>query len=162
MSNARTTSYPQALTERSASRKLPLGTIRDEGSKVYKYIEFNANSPGTASAAGDMMYYEDYDLSLVTGDISAAAGGATDALGAGVLMASLADGEFGWIQTEGRYGPLNTDVGNSPTVNCPVTSHDGADNAWLKRAAGTADEPQIGIMQDVTGSAMVILLQCPR
>lgn len=96
--------FVQALTERSTTQKDSLGDIRWEGNKCYKYVVFNDGAANEAGVAGEVCYYygasgvgtAGYDDSEVTSDISDSV-----EVGAGVLVAALDDGEYGWIQIKG-------------------------------------------------------------
>lgn len=70
--------------------------------KVYKFVQYESAVGAVAAVAGNVAYY--YAPSgvsagantVVTSDLSDSAG-----LGAGVLQAVIADGEYGWIQIKG-------------------------------------------------------------
>lgn len=81
-----------------------VGTIRFEGNKVYKYIQYEAGAGAVAGVAGNVTYYYAaggasagaHASNIVTSDLSD-----SNEVGAGVLQAALADGEYGWIQIKG-------------------------------------------------------------
>lgn len=88
------------LDRRDTTPAFPLGTIheQDDG-KVYKYVQYDTGAGGVAAVAGQVAYYYlagGTQTYKVTSDLS-------DSLeiGAGVLQAALADGEYGWIQIQG-------------------------------------------------------------
>lgn len=70
--------------------------------KVYKFVKYNSGAGSVAAVAGNVCYY--YAASgtsagqntEVTSDLSDSAG-----LGAGVLQAVIASGDYGWIQIKG-------------------------------------------------------------
>lgn len=67
--------------------------------KVYKFIQYEAGTAAVAGVAGEVAYYvadTGYPAHVVTSDLSD-----SSEVGAGVLQASLADGEYGWIQIKG-------------------------------------------------------------
>lgn len=78
------------------------GEIGPEGpEKYYKYIKYEAGAAAVSGVAGEVAYYAkiavgDATATIVTSDLSD-----SDEVGAGVLQASLADGEFGWVQVKG-------------------------------------------------------------
>ena len=101
-----------------------LGTIRFEGNNVYKYITYHAGAT-TTGAVGDVVGYVSttgYANSDVTPDVSA-----TDGVGAGVLKASMTDGQFGWIQIKGA-ATLSTAIG-SGADGAAITTNGASDRA---------------------------------
>jgi len=70
--------------------------------KVYKFVQYNSGAGTVAAAAGNVCYYYAPSgtsagaTTVVTSDLSDSAG-----VGAGVLQAVIATGEYGWIQTKG-------------------------------------------------------------
>lgn len=87
------------LTGNDVSAKEPLGTIRREGNKTYKYIQYKVGSGTVAAVAGNVCYYtaEGYQSHQVTSDLSDSI-----EVGAGVLQAALTADYYGWIQVKGR------------------------------------------------------------
>jgi hypothetical protein len=76
-----------------------LGTLRWEGNKCYKYIQYSEEAAAVDGVADEVCYYvgtAGYANNDVTSDLSA-----SDEVGAGVLQASLSDNEYGWIQIKG-------------------------------------------------------------
>ncbi len=67
--------------------------------KVYKYIQYDTGAGAVAAVAGNVAYYytlDGYKNNQVTSDLSDSV-----EIGAGVLQAALADGEYGWVQIKG-------------------------------------------------------------
>ena len=70
--------------------------------KVYKFVQYDTGAGPVAATAGNVCYYyapggtSAGATTVVTSDLSDSAG-----LGAGVLMAAPADGEYCWIQIKG-------------------------------------------------------------
>jgi len=70
--------------------------------KVYKFVQYNSGAGPVAAAAGNVCYFYAPSgtsagaTTVVTSDLSDSAG-----VGAGVLQAVIATGEYGWIQTKG-------------------------------------------------------------
>jgi len=76
---------------------------RAEDGKAYKYVKYEDGVAAIAGVAGEVCYYfADTGVigNIVTSDLSSSGSAGTE-VGAGVLQASLADGEYGWIQTRG-------------------------------------------------------------
>lgn len=81
-----------------------LGAIgQTSDGNLYKYVQYDTGAGPVAAVAGNIAYYyapggaSAGSTTVVTSDLSDSAG-----LGAGVLQAVLADGEYGWIQIRGR------------------------------------------------------------
>lgn len=92
------------LTANDATPKFVLGTIGQASTGyLYKYVQYETAAGTVAAVAGNVCYYyapsgvSAGSTTVVTSDISDSAG-----LGAGILQAVLADGEYGWIQIKGR------------------------------------------------------------
>lgn len=87
------------LDDISTTDKEGVGTLRFEGNKVYKYIQYSEEAAAVDGVAGEVAYYvatTGYANNDVTSDLSA-----SNEVGAGVLQASLSDNEYGWIQIKG-------------------------------------------------------------
>ena len=75
------------------------GAVVGSPAKVYKYVQYDTGSAGTAAVAGEVAYYytlDGYKNNQVTSDLSDSV-----EIGAGVLQAVMTDGQFGWIQISG-------------------------------------------------------------
>mgnify|MGYP003393025749 CR=1 FL=1 len=78
----------------------PLGGLHfAPDGKIYKLVLYDSGAGPVAAVAGNVAYYytlDGYKLSTVTSDLS-------DSLeiGAGVLQAAPADGEYCWVQIKG-------------------------------------------------------------
>ena len=74
----------------------------DSTGKKYKFVKYNSGAGAVAAVAGNIAYYyapggtSAGATTEVTSDLSDSAG-----LGAGVLQAVIANGEYGWIQIRG-------------------------------------------------------------
>jgi hypothetical protein len=95
------------LSAIDATAEFKLGTCAgdigtDGPQKMYKYVKYDAATAAVAGVAGEVAYYAtvavagDATATIVTSDLSD-----SDAVGAGVLQASLTDGTYGWVQTKG-------------------------------------------------------------
>lgn len=90
--------FAASLTDIATFDKDGLGAIRFEGDKIYKYIKYNNGTVNTEGLAGHFVTYfgvAGHDNSEVTFDHS------DGTVGAGVLVAALQDGNFGYIQIQG-------------------------------------------------------------
>jgi hypothetical protein len=75
------------------------GTIVWNENKAYKFVQYDTGAGGIAAVIGNVCYYytlDGYKNNVVTSDLSDSV-----EIGAGVLMAAPADGEYCWIQIKG-------------------------------------------------------------
>ena len=75
------------------------GAVIDSPTKLYKYVQYDTGTVGTAAVAGEACYYytlDGYKNNQVTSDLSDSV-----EIGAGILQAVMTDGQFGWIQIKG-------------------------------------------------------------
>lgn len=116
--------FATSLTEKSDKDLEGVGAIRFEGNNVYKWVKYDTGAGAVAAVKGNVAYYytlDGYKLNTVTSDLSDSI-----ELGAGVLMAAPADGEFCWIQIRGA-ATLNTALtaGADGDPLTPTGSSDG-------------------------------------
>ena len=93
------TTYLTSLSESYTTDREGLGTIRWEKTKCYKWVQYDTGAGGVAAVVGNVCYYytlDGYKNVVVTSDVSDSI-----AIGAGVLMAVAADGEYCWVQIKG-------------------------------------------------------------
>ena len=75
------------------------GAVIGSPTKLYKYVQYDTGSVGTAAVAGEACYYytlDGYKNNQVTSDLSDSV-----EIGAGILQAIMTDGQFGWVQIKG-------------------------------------------------------------
>jgi len=153
------------LTDTGSKLLYPLGTQRwDKNAlKRYRYVEYD-NGDAIAAVVGKCVGYTSASLGagtwLVTPDISAMDGSSgAKAVGAGVMLSVIADGEYGWIQVEGISDALAQDL-TAGAVGDECTAVGASDGEFDVVATGYIGAP-CGIILDVTGSANIIFIQCP-
>lgn len=78
-----------------------LGAIIDDtnGTRMYKYLQYDTGSAGADAVAGEVAYYytlDGYKNFQVTSDLSDSV-----EIGAGVIQAVMTDGQYGWFQVSG-------------------------------------------------------------
>jgi len=88
------------LDQVDTSATFELGSIgQTSDGKEYRYCQYEAGTAAVAGVAGEVAYYDGAAASatyVVTSDLSDSVN-----IGAGVLQAALADGEYGWLQIRG-------------------------------------------------------------
>lgn len=135
----------------------PLGTkAQSHDGKEYKYIKYNGGAGPVAAVVGNFAYY--YAASgtsagqntEVTSDLSDSAN-----VGAGVLQAVLATGEYGWVQTSG-VATLTTALTAGADGNALTAA--GATDGTLDVSAAVTDYI---CAVAIDASAKIVLLQCP-
>ena len=109
------------------------------GTKLYKYLQYDTGSVGTAAVAGEVAYYytlDGYKNFKVTSDLSDSV-----EVGAGVIQAVMTDGQYGWFQVTG-----------AATLTIALTA--GADGDPLT-PTGSADGT-LDVSADVTDNVCAI------
>jgi len=155
----KTTSFVQGLTEVRTNAQGPaqdLGTIRDEGDKGYKYVQYTQGDDTVACAAGVVVGYDatdGYEENLVTANVSDSLG-----QGAGVALAAIPELGYGWIQIWGKSGLLAVDT--TDTAGDFLTLTGASDKSLTVVTAAT--EHICAQLLDDTNSAEVILCMFPR
>ncbi|WDR03627.1 hypothetical protein PSQ19_06035 [Devosia algicola] len=127
----------------------------DNNGKEYRFVQYNGGAGGVAAVAGHMTFY--YAVSGASaGQTTIVTSDATDSggIGAGVLQAAPASGDYCWIQTRGEA-----------TLSVSLTS--GADGNALTAGTGDSTLKVSGAVTDavcafaVDASAKVVFLTCP-
>ena len=143
------------LTARDTTAAYTLGTIVEEaGGKSYKYIQYDAATAAVAGVAGEVAYYvaaTGYAANTVTSDLSD-----SDEVGAGVLQAALADGEYGWVQIEGL---ATLTIGLTAGADGQALTATGAGDGTLD-VSGLVTDAVVAIAGDA--SANQIMCMFPR
>lgn len=128
----------------------------DNAGNEYRFVQYNGGAGAVAAVAGNFAYYYAPSgasagaTSVVTSDLTDSAG-----VGAGVLQAVIASGDYGWIQTRG-VATLTTALtagvdGNALT---PVGATDGT----LDVSALVSDHI---CAIAVDASAKIVFVTCP-
>ncbi len=100
--------------------------------KTYKFIQYEAATAAVTGVAGEMTGYyllDGHKNNIVTSDFSD-----TLDIGAGVLVAGLGDGEYGWIQIR---GPVTMSIAVTAGADGDSMTILGADDGTLDVAADT-------------------------
>lgn len=131
--------FATGLTETKTFDAEGLGTIRFEGNKVYKWVQYNSGAGAVAAVAGNVVYYYGVSGDAVTGgyENNVVTMDLTDGyLGAGVLQAIIATGEYGWIQIR---GPATLTTALSAGADGNALTHVGATDGTLDVSALVTD-----------------------
>ena len=137
-----------------------LGDIRTTNGKVYKFISYDKGGGSVAAVAGNMSYYKiTFDVTTsraemiydVTGDLSDSCN-----VGAGMLMAVIPDGDYGWIQVK---GPAT--LAQEPTAGADgnALTAVGADADGKLDVSGAYTDAICAYALDI--SEKYVLLDCP-
>lgn len=81
--------------------KESVGTIRWEGNKCYKYMQYIEGTAAVDAVAGEVAYYYE-DSGPVDNKVCSDLSDCTGDIGAGVLQAIMSDEEYGWFQIKGQ------------------------------------------------------------
>lgn len=149
--------FQTKLTDTRATDVEGIGVIRFEGSRIFKWCKYNKGGDSVAAVANKTVVYHGDDAVVldsaceVTMDYSSG-----DDICAGMLMAIIADGEFGWVQIKGI----------AILAAALTAGADGDQVTTLGAADGTLDvvvtgaiTPYAGYAMDV--SAKEVMLDCP-
>ena len=99
--------HGDSVTDTSATALYPLGLIREEDGKKFRYVQYESGSAITCIADGICGLLKDQGGWVVTQDISETGVN----LVAGATMSVIPKGGFGWIQTQGGKELLTATVG---------------------------------------------------
>lgn len=144
-----------ALDDVSTSDKEGVGTIRFEGNKIYKYMQYLGGTVTTAGVAGEVAYYYEDDgpiTNKVTSDVS----DCTGEVGAGVLQAAMADLTYGWFQIK---GPATLSIALTAGADGDSLCGTGAGDGTLDLA--TAAETDHICAQAIDATAKIICCDFP-
>lgn len=146
--------FKAQLSDVDSTAQEPLGQIRYDQNRVYKYVKFSGT---TTIAVGDFLCYVTSAGATDTATIVDGANGGT-LVGAGVACAIVASGAvaYGWIQIKGLC-TLSTALAGSPSIGDQLTN-DGATAPAITTAADD-DSMVVGYAFDVTNK--LVLLDCP-
>jgi len=115
---------PTAVSDTAEFRLGQHGAVIDSPTKLYKYIQYDTGSVGTAAVAGEACYYytlDGYKLNQVSSDLSDSV-----EIGAGILQAVMTDLQFGWVQIKGAATmTIALTAGADGDILTPTGSADG-------------------------------------
>jgi hypothetical protein len=125
-----------------------VGTLRFEGARVYKWVQFSGT---TAVAAGSIVCYLATSGANVNEVI---VDGANTAIAAGVAQTAIAAGtvQYGWIQVDG-LATLTVTVGGSPAFGSALTASGASAGNLTVVTAFT--QPQVAYMFDVANKLIL-------
>jgi hypothetical protein len=131
------------LTTIDATAAFKLGTIAgDIGAegpqKSYRYIKYVNGAAAVAGVAGEVAYYAKVAVGDATGTVVTSDLSDSDAVGAGVLQASLTAGTYGWVQVTGPATlTIALTAGADGDALTPTGAGDGTLDVNIATAANT-------------------------
>lgn len=127
------------LTRIDTTAQFTLGEIgQTSDGKVYKYIKYEQAAAAVDGVADEVAYYAKVAVGDATGTIVTSDLSDSDEVGAGVLQASLTDGDFGWIQVKGLATlSINLTAGVDGDALTPTGAGDGTLDVNIVTAANT-------------------------
>jgi len=142
-----------------------IGVIRFEGARIFKWVKYNSGGDAIACVAQGMTYYHGDDgvvldsAAEVTSDLSSS-GAAGAEIGAGVAVAIIANGSYGWIQIKGiTILAVTLTSGIDGDRLTPTGAGDKTLAAVDIASVTTANTMICAIALDA--SAKIVLLDCP-
>lgn len=143
-----------------ATPVFPVGTVSQERdtNKVYKYVQVEDMN----LAVGDVVEYSDTTGNEVTKD--RAGGSSIGRVAAGVALTTVTDGNYTWIQVQGRNSYVKTDgsvAAGDPLV--PHASADGQADTATSSSTATNTEGQVfgyALVADTTSACSAVMLRC--
>lgn len=146
------------LTGSEAHRVPQVGQIyAASDGKVYRFVQYNTGAGAIAAVVGNAVgFYAPGGVStgvsnVVTSDVSD-----TAANGAGALMGTPGNGEYGWIQVAG-VATITTALVSGADGNALILS--GTTDGTLKVAAAVTDTV---CAYAIDASAKIVMLACPH
>ena len=127
------------LTNIDTTAQFTLGEIgQTSDGKVFKYIKYEQGAAAVAGVADEVAYYAKVAVGDATGTIVTSDLTDSDSVGAGVLQASLTDGDFGWVQVSGLATlSIALTAGVDGDAATPTGAGDGTLDVNIVTAANT-------------------------
>jgi hypothetical protein len=111
-----------------------VAAVFDGDFKVYKYLQYKEGTAAVDGVAGEVAYYytlDGYKLKQCTSDLSDSV-----EIGAGVLQATMSDGEYGWFQIK---GPATLSIAAAAGADGDPLTPTGAADGTLDVVAAVTD-----------------------
>ncbi len=140
-----------------AASYIPGTVAADSAGRRYKYVRYEAGAGAVAAVAGGVAYYyapggvSAGAVDVVTCDLSDSA-----EVGAGVLVAAPADGEYAWVQVT---GPATLAAGLTAGGDGDALTPTGATDGTLDVSAAVTDHV---CAVAVDASAKIVLCRFPE
>ena len=155
MGSGRKKIFLTKLTDVSSSDKEGVGTLRWEGNKCYKYMQYVEGAAAVDGVAGEVAYYYE-DSGPIDNKVSSDLSDCTGDVGAGVLQAAMSDLEYGWFQIK---GPATLSIALTAGADGDSLCATGAGDGTLDVA--TAAETDHICAQAIDASAKIIACDFP-
>lgn len=138
------------VSEVTTDRQWLLGSVgQTSDGNIYKYVVYDAATAALAGVAGEVCYYvaaTGYAENAVTSDNSD-----SDAVGAGVIQATMADASYGWVQIK---GPATLTIAlATATDGAPLTATGAADGTL--DIVGAVTEVAVGVSGDASAKEII-------
>jgi len=139
-------------TEVSSKPQFKLGSKAiDVNGLVYKYVQYDSGAGSVAAVAGQVAYYytiDGYKNNAVTSDLSDAPG----EVGAGVLLAAPADGEYCWVQIG---GPATLSIALTAGADYDPLTATGATDGTLDVATNALTDVIVAFAGDISDKEII-------
>ena len=139
----------------STTDKEGVGTLRWEGNKCYKYMQYIEGTAAVDGVAGEVAYYYE-DSGPIDNKVSSDISDCTGDVGAGVLQAAMSDLEYGWFQIK---GPATLSIALTAGADGDSLTPTGAGDGTLDLAV--AGETDHICAQAIDASAKIIACDFP-
>lgn len=127
------------LTTTYSYAKFPVYMKREEGGKVYRFVQFD-NGSAVAAVVNNLCYLVTPASGVVTSDESGATG-----LPFGIFLSVMTDQYYGWVQTKGAC-TLKTDGTNDIAKGDRLVAK-AADGTVTRPTVTTVDPTQAQLLQ---------------
>ena len=148
--------HGDSVTGTSATALYPLGLIREQGGKKFRYVQYDGATAVACKADGICGIQKDQGDWVVTQDISET----SVRLVAGATMSVIPSGGFGWIQTQGGK-ELKTSTLGSVGDRLVYSNSDAGEAALGGVGAGTSAGIFGFVYKDTDASSTFAWLKLP-
>lgn len=142
-------SFGELITDKLSRARYPLGTIREQDGKKYRFSKYDNGTGNLAAVSGNVAFHILGD-DIVTMDVSDTDVSAV----AGAFISVPADGEYFWLQVYG-VATLNT-AGGDAIVKGDALQPTAADGVVERFAVTTPTAAEVRAIAD-NGNLMIAL-----
>jgi len=142
--------FPDKVTDFSATAKNGIGVLRWEGAKAYRYIKTHSDLTGDALTAKNLVSFIT-NATAGTNDFIVTNKSASVTAVAGVAVSAIPESYYGWIQVAGPASCIGS--GSVAALECVISATDGTvascADAVEEQVCGIALEDDIAVTYDV-------------